>query len=51
VSTEQLQSHLYFEGEADTHQYRLAFQALHGAALDPEQSRELILRTIQQVWA
>jgi hypothetical protein len=51
VSSEQLQSHLYFEGEADTHQYRLAFQALFGAALDPEQSRELILRTSQQVWA
>lgn len=51
VSSEQLQSNLHFEGEADTHQYRLAFQALSGAALDPEQSRELILRTSQQVWA
>ena len=51
VSTEQLQSNLHFEGEADTHQYRLAFQALSGAALDPEQSRELILRTSRQVWA
>lgn len=51
VSTEQLQSNLYFEGEADTHQYRRAFQALYDAALDPEQSRELILRTSQQVWA
>jgi len=51
VSTEQLQSNLHFEGEADTHQYRLAFQALYDAALDPEQSRELILRTIQLVWA
>jgi hypothetical protein len=51
VSTEQLQSNLYFEGEADTHQYRRAFQALSGAALDPEQSRELILMTSQQVWA
>jgi transcriptional regulator with XRE-family HTH domain len=51
VSTEQLQSNLYFEGEADTHQYRRAFQALSGVALDPEQSRELILRTSQQVWA
>ena len=51
VSTEQLQSDLYFEGEADTHQYRRAFQALSGAALDPGQSRALILRTSQQVWA
>jgi transcriptional regulator with XRE-family HTH domain len=50
VSTEQLQSNLHFEGEADTHQYRLAFQALTDAALDPEQSRELILRISQQVW-
>lgn len=51
VSAEQLQSDLYFEGEADTHQYRRAFQVLSGVALDPEQSRELILRTSQQVWA
>jgi len=51
VSTEQLQSNLHFEGEADTHQYRRAFQALSDVALDPEQSRELILRTSQQVWA
>lgn len=51
VSTEQLQSNLHFEGEADTHQYRLAFQALSDAALDPELSRELILRTSRQVWA
>ena len=51
VSTEQLQSNLHFEGEADTHQYRRAFQALSSVALDPEQSRELILRTSQQVWA
>jgi transcriptional regulator with XRE-family HTH domain len=51
VSTEQLQSNLHFEGEADTHQYRLAFQALSSAALNPEQSRELIIRTSQQVWA
>ena len=51
VSTEQLQSNLHFEGEADTHQYRHAFQALSSAALDPEQSRKLILRISQQVWA
>lgn len=51
VSTEQLQSNLHFEGEADTHEYRCAFQALSDAALDPEQSHELILRTSRQVWA
>ncbi len=50
VSSEQLQSDRYFEGEADTHQYRLAFTALAGAALDPEQSRELISQTAQRVW-
>ena len=38
VSTEQLQSNLYFEGEADTHQYRRAFQVFSGVALDPDQS-------------
>jgi hypothetical protein len=51
VSSEQLQSNLQFEGEADIHQYRLAFQALSDAALDPEQSRELIQQTSRQVWA
>ena len=48
VSTEQLQSNLYFEGEADTDQYRRAFQALYDAALYPEQLRDLILRTLRR---
>jgi transcriptional regulator with XRE-family HTH domain len=51
VSTEHLQSDLYFEGEADTHEYRLAFAALSDAALGPEQSRELISKTAEQAWA
>jgi transcriptional regulator with XRE-family HTH domain len=51
VSTEHLQSDLYFEGEADTHQYGLAFGALSEAALGPEQSRELISETAERVWA
>jgi transcriptional regulator with XRE-family HTH domain len=50
VSIEHLQGNVLFEGEVDTHLYRLAFQALSDAALDPEQSRELILQTSQQVW-
>lgn len=50
VSIEHLQSNILFEGEVDTHLYRLAFQALSDAALDPDQSRELILQTSQQVW-
>jgi transcriptional regulator with XRE-family HTH domain len=50
VSIEHLQGNIHFEGEIDTHMYRLAFQALSDAALDPEQSRELIQRTSEQVW-
>jgi hypothetical protein len=48
VTTEHLQSDLHFEGEADTHQYRLAFTALSGAALNPEETRELIRKTSQR---
>ena len=51
VSIEHLQGNIHFEGEIDTHMYRLAFQALSDTALDPEESRELILRTSRQVWA
>jgi transcriptional regulator with XRE-family HTH domain len=50
VSIEYLQGNLLFEGEGDTHLFRLAFQALSDAALDPEQSRELILQTSERVW-
>jgi transcriptional regulator with XRE-family HTH domain len=48
VTTEHLQSDLHFEGEADTHQYRLAFRELSGAALNPEETRELIRNTSQR---
>lgn len=49
VTTEHLQSDLHFEGEADTHQYRLAFAALSNAALNPEETRELIRTTSQRL--
>jgi transcriptional regulator with XRE-family HTH domain len=48
VTTEHLQSDLHFEGEADTHQYRLAFRELSSAALNPEETRELIRKTSQR---
>lgn len=49
VTTEHLQSDLHFEGEADTHQYRLAFAALSDAALNPEETRDLIRKTSQRL--
>jgi transcriptional regulator with XRE-family HTH domain len=49
VTTEHLQSDLHFEGEADTHQYRLAFAALSDAALNPEETRGLIRKTSQRL--
>jgi transcriptional regulator with XRE-family HTH domain len=50
VSTETLRSYLYVEGETDTYEFRLAFEHLMEASLDPAESRELILRTARQLW-
>jgi hypothetical protein len=51
VSTESLNTELYVEGEADTYFYRLFFQALAEAALPPAESRDLIIKTMERVWA
>jgi len=51
VSTESLSTELYVEGEADTHLYRLFFQALSEAALSPAKSRDHIVTTMQRVWS
>jgi hypothetical protein len=50
VCTESLRSELYIEGETDTYRYRQFFKALHAASLPLEQSRDLILRTGEQLW-
>ena len=51
VSTEGIESELYIEGETDTYIFRLIFHAFAKAALSPEDSRELILRTAERLWA
>lgn len=51
VSTENLNTELYIEGEVDTHLYRLFYQALEKASLAPAESRNLILTTIDRAWS
>ncbi|SRR6266568_520953 len=51
VNTEHLSTQLYVEGETDTYNFRLAFAHLTKVSLPPAESRELILRTAQQLWA
>ena len=50
VSTENLNTALYVEGETDTYLYRLFFQALAKAALSPDESRLFIISTMEQTW-
>ncbi len=50
VGAEHLTGELHLEGEADTYQYRLAFEVLAQQSLDPGESRELILKTAERVW-
>jgi transcriptional regulator with XRE-family HTH domain len=38
------------EDEGDVHQYKVAFESLTSAALDPEQSRALVTAVADQVW-
>jgi hypothetical protein len=49
VSTENLNTELYIEGEAGAHLYGLFFKALDGAALPPDESRDIISK-LQQKW-
>ena len=51
VSAESVHANIYVEGETDTHEFRLAFERLAQDALEPEESREFILRTARQLWA
>jgi transcriptional regulator with XRE-family HTH domain len=51
VSTENLSTYLYVEGETDTYEFEQAFEHLVQESLDPEASRELILRTARQLWS
>jgi transcriptional regulator with XRE-family HTH domain len=51
VSTEGVTHQLSIEGETNTYLFRLIFRAFVKAALSPDDSRELILQTIQQRWS
>jgi transcriptional regulator with XRE-family HTH domain len=51
VSAEVVQSYLYVEGETDTFEFKLAFEHFTRDALGPDESREFILRSAQQLWA
>jgi hypothetical protein len=51
VSTENLSTELYIEGETDLHLYRLFFQALSKAALPPAESKQMIVTTMERQWA
>jgi transcriptional regulator with XRE-family HTH domain len=51
VSTEHLRNDFSLEGERETYLYRIAFQMLVGASLDPASSRALILETAGSHWS
>jgi transcriptional regulator with XRE-family HTH domain len=51
VSTENVTSELYVEGETGTYLYRLVFQGLLNASLSPADSQRLIRRTADELWA
>ena len=50
VSTEVMRSGFVLEGERETHLHRVAFRTLTEAALSPEASKELILKTAEDHW-
>jgi len=51
VSTENMNTALYVEGDAGTYLYRLFFQALAKAALPPEESQFFIISTMDRTWS
>lgn len=50
VSAEVVHSYLFVEGEIDTFEFGLAFERLARDALEPEESRDLILRSARELW-
>jgi transcriptional regulator with XRE-family HTH domain len=51
VSTEHMISGTTFEGERETYLYRIAFQMLSEASLDPAASKDLIRETAESCWS
>jgi len=51
VSTEHLRNDFSLEGEKETYLHWIAFQMLATASLDPDRSKELILKTAESHWS
>ena len=51
VSTENLNTEFYVQGETDTYLYRLFFQALSTAALPAAESRHFIISVMEREWS
>ena len=51
VSTEHLRSDFSLEGEKETYLHWVAFQMLARVSLDPDRSKELILKTAESHWS
>ena len=51
VSTEHLRNDFSLEGEKDTYLHWVAFQMLARASLDPDRSKELILKVAESLWS
>jgi transcriptional regulator with XRE-family HTH domain len=51
VSTEHLRNDFSLEGEKETYLHWVAFQMLNRAALDPDRSKELILKAAESHWS
>lgn len=51
VTTESVKSELYVEGETETYEFRLFFNAFAAASLPTAESRELLLETAAQHWS
>jgi transcriptional regulator with XRE-family HTH domain len=51
VTVEQLDREHLIEEITDTNRYRVAFERLMTEALEPDESRDLILRVAQEIWS
>jgi transcriptional regulator with XRE-family HTH domain len=51
VYVEQLDNNLYIEDIAETNKYRVTFEHLRAAALNPAESRDLAFNTAREIWS
>ena len=50
VSMEHLSNELYFEGDTDINQFKLAFDRIREKSKSPAESRKLILDIVRDTW-